>query len=69
MSEYYKLLITKERKNGTKFSMSVAYEMRAECLVAAEEDFERWKKQPDVIELYLFRVDYKGVKELRRYEK
>lgn len=69
MSEYYKLLITKERKDGTKFTMSVMYELRAECLVAVEDEFERCQKEPEVIELHLFRIDYQGMKELRRYVK
>ena len=69
MSEFYKLLITKERKDGTKFIMAVAYQLRAECLVAVEDEFERCQKEPETIELHLFRVDSQGVKELRKWQR
>lgn len=66
MEECYKLLVTTDN-NGVKKSMAVMYQLCAECLVAVEEDFERWKKEPKVVELHLFRIDYRGLNELRRW--
>ncbi len=69
MNECYKLVITKAGRDGRTVSMAIAYQMLAEALIAVEEDFERWKKEPGVEELHLMRVDSQGVKELRRYVK
>ena len=69
MYEGYKLIITKETNNGIRKSMAVFYQLRSECLIAVEEDFKRYQKESDVVELRLFRFDQQSMKELRRYKK
>lgn len=67
MNEGYKLIVTKVGRYGVKKSMSSIYPLRQECLISLEDDFERWKKEPDVVELHLLRLDANRVNELRRY--
>ena len=67
--EGYKLVITKNGKNGERKSAVVGYPLTQECLVAIEDDFKRYSQEQEVVELHLMRYDANGVHELRRYEK
>ena len=67
MEEGYKLIVTKAGNDGMKKSMVAVYPLRQEFLISLEEDFEQRKKEPDVVELRLFRFDENGLHELRRY--
>ena len=69
MVEFYKLIVTRPGKYGGKSNTAVHFDMKQDCLITAEETFERMKREPDVLELLLFRFDGNGVHELRRYRK